>query len=125
MSQLHFYLFKNTSQYHRNIWVEIMFRLVGRDQINQLKSWKQFMKLESNKSLLVFNGKDTQIGLGDDNKAVLFNLDNKSNISELNPIMMDLLGDWNSTEILDLQESFKEFLKEKWELDDVESLMKS
>jgi len=124
MSQLHFYLFKNASRYHTNVWVELTFRLTGRDKVNQLTAWTQFMTLESNKSLSVFNGKDTEIGLNDDLKAVFFNLDNASNISDLNPMIMDLSGDWSLAEIQDLQDSFKDFLRIKWELDDVEALVK-
>lgn len=124
MSQLHFYLFKDASRHHRNIWVELMFRFLGKDKTNQLTSWKQFMTFDSNKSLLIFDKKDTEIGLGDRNKTIFFNLDNASKISELNPIMMDLSGNWSLAEIQDLQKSFKDFLKIKWELDDVEALIK-
>jgi hypothetical protein len=121
MFQLHFYLFKDVST---NIWVELMFRFLGKDKTNQLTAWKQFMTLDSTKALLVFDHKDTEIGLGDHSKTVFFNLDNASNISELNPIIMDLSGNWILAEIRDLQESFKEFLRIKWELDSVEALIK-
>lgn len=124
MSQLQFYLFKNASRHHRNIWTELMFRLFGNTKANQLTAWQQFMTLDSNKSLLIFDEKDTKIGLGDRNKTVFFNLDNTSLISKLNPMMMDLSGNWSLAEIQDLQNSFKDFLRIKWELTDVEALFK-
>lgn len=139
--QIHFYLHKDTPPEYQKYWNEVLAMIdgYGPDRNEELNFWQSFMKLDSNKRLPILNRSEGGLG-GDNNKTdkqIRFSEDNHSrfdefdllNISKFKPIVMDVRASydgvktWNLAEIRDLEDSFKEYLVEKWNSRAVRSMI--